>query len=46
MPTWNNTPTSWKVQSEVMGSGLLKASSSQREWNQALIPVIQWGAPK
>lgn len=45
-PPWSNKSVSWKVQSEVMGGGQPRASSSQSDWNQALIPVIRWGTPR
>jgi hypothetical protein len=46
LPTGNNMPASWTVQSEVLGGGVLETSSSHRQWNQALIPVIHWGSIK
>lgn len=45
-PPWSNPSRSWEVQSEVRGGGQPRASSSQSDWNQALIPVIRWGAPR
>jgi len=45
-PVWSNKPATWEVQSEVMGRGQPRSSSSQSEWNQVLLPVIRWGVPK
>ncbi|HZH13093.1 MAG TPA: hypothetical protein VE057_01890 [Archangium sp.] len=43
---WSNKPASWEVQSEALGDGQLRSSSSQSGWNQVLVPVIRWGASK